>query len=74
MKKTIRPAWYHPENPIPDCTMRELLEYSIQHIEQLPYDEILHINGHPLNELIRRKLGISLTANLNPKTIEYEDN
>ena len=72
MNNNPRPSCYHPENTMPECTMHELLKHALWHIEYLPNASILHMDGHPLNEIIRQKLGISLAATFDHEKFEYE--
>ena len=56
-----RPAWHIPTNPLPDMSATELLEHALIVLEEeVSGMDMLYIDGHPLDQLIKRHLNIPL--------------
>ena len=55
-----RPKYYIPTNPLPKLNNRELLFFSALVLNDVTPMEMLYIDGHPLDQIIKRKLGLPI--------------
>lgn len=56
-----RPAWHIPSNPLPEMSATELLEHALVVLEEeVSGMNMLYIDGHPLDQLIKRHLNLPL--------------
>lgn len=56
-----RPAWHTPSNPLPEMSATELLEQAAIVLEECVSGmEMLYIDGHPLDQLIKIHLNLPL--------------
>lgn len=56
-----RPAWHIPDNPLPEMGTTELLEHALMVLEEeVSGMDMLYIDGHPLDKLIKIHLNLPL--------------
>ena len=56
-----RPTWHIPSNPLPEMSATELLEHAVMVLEdEVSGMNMLYIDGHPLDQLIKLHLNLPL--------------